>query len=726
MRFRPAPVLALAAAACLGVAGCGEVWNNPHPSAESRKNILYSVFVDRPKHLDPVQSYASDEATFTRQIYEPPLQYHYLKRPYELVPLTAVEVPKPTDIEGGKYTVYEIRIKPGIRYQPHPAFNPRHLALDRAAIAQHEDALRPARARDARTAGRRLHLPDQAARTSAPAFADLRPDERVHRRAWTTSPNASRPRAPDSPKDGWLDLRDYPLEGVERVDAHTYRIRIKGRYPQFAYWLAMPFFAPMPWEAEKFFRQAGMAEKNFDLDWWPVGTGAYMLSENNPNARMVLEKNPNFRGEPYPGEGEAGDAKAGLLKDAGKTMPFIDRAVYTREKEGIPLWNKFLQGYYDSSGIGSDNFDQAVRVSVEGDAALTPAMEARGIALQTSVSATVYYLGANWLDPVVGGQAGGEAAERASKLRQALAIAIDWEEYLSIFANGRGIVASGPIPPGIFGFREGERGINPYTHVWRDGMARRRGIDEARKLLAEAGYPDGRDAKTGQPLVLNFDTTSRGPSDKAQLDWWRKQYAKLSIQLEPRQTDWNRFQEKIRKGSQQLFMMGWNADYPDPENFMFLLNGAQSRARTQGENAANYVNPQFDILFAQMRNMPNSPQRQEAIDRMEEIVRRDAPWIGGFHPKTFALYHGWLHNVKSNEMAGNTLKYLRVDAARRAALRKTWNQPVVWPILVVVLLFGLALVPAIRGYRRRERMAGREGGAPPAQKHAASDPSRKA
>lgn len=136
MRFRPAPVLALAAAACIGAAGCGEVWNNPHPSAESRKNILYSVFVDRPKHLDPVQSYASDEATFTRQIYEPPLQYHYLKRPYELVPLTAVEVPRPSDIEGGKYTVYEIRIKPGIRYQPHSAFNPRHLALGRAAIEQ--------------------------------------------------------------------------------------------------------------------------------------------------------------------------------------------------------------------------------------------------------------------------------------------------------------------------------------------------------------------------------------------------------------------------------------------------------------------------------------------------------------------------------------------------------------------------------------------------------------
>jgi len=104
--------------------------------------------------------------------------------------------------------------------------------------------------------------------------------------------------------------------------------------------------------------------RNLTLDWYPVGTGAYMLSENNPSSRMVLDANPNFRGEPYPSEGEPGDAKAGLLADAGKRAPFVERIVLTREKESIPYWNKFLQGYYDSAGIGSDNFDQAVRISV--------------------------------------------------------------------------------------------------------------------------------------------------------------------------------------------------------------------------------------------------------------------------------------------------------------------------------------------------------------------------
>ena len=109
--------------------GCGEVWNDPYPASERGDNIFYTSFINRPKHLDPVQSYAADEADFTMQVYEPPLQYHYLKRPYQLVPLTALEVPEAREVEGGRFTEYEIRIRPGIRYQPHPGFVEENHAL---------------------------------------------------------------------------------------------------------------------------------------------------------------------------------------------------------------------------------------------------------------------------------------------------------------------------------------------------------------------------------------------------------------------------------------------------------------------------------------------------------------------------------------------------------------------------------------------------------------------
>ena len=81
----------------------------------------------------------------------------------------------------------------------------------------------------------------------------------------------------------------------------------------------------------------------------------------------------------------------------------VDRAVYSLEKESIPYWNKFLQGYYDSSGVSSDAFDQAVQLDPQGEARLTAAMEAKGIRLLTSVRASITYMGFNMQDPVVGG-----------------------------------------------------------------------------------------------------------------------------------------------------------------------------------------------------------------------------------------------------------------------------------------------------------------------------------
>jgi len=699
------------------LAGCGEVWNDPYPASERGQNILYTAFTDRPKHLDPVQSYTEDEATIIGQIYEPPLQYHYLKRPYELVPLTATDVPKasyldaagrPVDAESPEvaFSVYELRIRSGILFQPHPAFAQdeagryRYHELSREAIARKwtlddfpETGTRELTAADyvyqiKRLAHPHVHSPIYGLMSQyiagltdfAVTLREAQPDER-----------------------GWLDLRKYALEGAEVVDRYTYRIKLKGRYPQFVYWLAMNFFAPIPWEADRFYSQPGMTEgRNLSLDWYPVGTGPYMLVQNNPNARMELRRNPHFRGEAYPADGEPGDEAAGLLRDAGKRMPFIDRIVFTREKESIPYWNKFLQGYYDASGISSDSFDQAVQIGAEGQADLTPEMRERGIQLSTSVATSTFYLAFNWLDPVVGGD-----SEHARKLRQAISIAVDWEEFISIFMNDRGIAGQGPVPPGIFGFREGAEGVNPVVYDWRDGAPVRKPIEAARQLLAEAGYPGGRDARTGQPLVLYLDTTDRGPGDKSRLDWYRKQFAKLNIQLEIRTTDWNRFQEKIRSGNTQLFFLGWNADYPDPENFLFLFYGPQSRAKTQGENAANYSNPEYDALFVKVKSMENSPERQALIDRMVEILRHDAPWSFGFHPKSYSLYHAWLGNVKPNQMARNGMKYRRVDPELRQARREEWNRPHVWPLVAIAVLLTVLTLPAVIGYRRRERAVAR-------------------
>ena len=702
---------------CLALlAGCdGQSWNNPYPASQAGANMLYSAFTERPKHLDPVQSYSANEYTFIAQIYQPPLQYHYLKRPYELVPFGAVEVPRPKlfDAQGHglpedaeakdvAMSEYLVRIRPGILYPPHPA-----LAVDEKGAYLYHDLeradLEEIHALDdfERRGTRELIAADYVHQIKRLAHPGLHSpifglmSEYIVGLKELAAELAKANRA--LPPNGFLDLTRFTLEGAHAIDRYTFVIRVRGKYPQFVYWLAMPFFSPVPPEADRFYAQPGMAEKNITLDWYPIGTGPYMLTVNNPNRQMVLERNPNYRSEVYPSEGEPGDAEAGLLRDAGKPLPFIDKVVFSLEKEPIPYWNKFLQGYYDASGISSDTFDQAVQFTGQGDVTLSEEMRSRGIALQTSVATSVFYLGFNMLDAVVGGY-----TERARKLRQAISIAIDQEEYISIFQNGRGVPAHGPLPPGIFGYREGEKGINRHAYDWVDGAPRRKPIEYARKLLAEAGYPNGRDAKTGEPLLVNLDTTATGIGSKSRLDWYTRQFENLGVQLVVRSTDYNRFQDKVRKGNVQLYFLGWNADYPDPENFLFLLHGAQSKVKTSGENASNYENAEFDRLFERMKNMDNGPERQQLIDRMVEILRYDAPWVWSFFPKDYSLHHAWIHNRKPNQMANNSLKYQRLDPPLRERMRRVWNEPVVWPVGLILLLVALSIVPAILTFRRRE------------------------
>ncbi|MDR3393165.1 MAG: ABC transporter substrate-binding protein [Sulfuriferula sp.] len=699
------------------LAGCDQhVWNDPYPAHDSGANILYSSFEERPKHLDPAQSYSSNETEIISQIYEPPLQYHYLKRPYTLIPQTLSAMPSVTYLNAAgrilphdaapdsiAQSVYELHIRPGIHYQPHPAFalddhgqlRYAHLSANDWRHIHHWQDFRQLGTRELVAADYVYEIKRLASPQVNSPILGLMSEHIAGLQEYADRLSVL---AQGLPENAYLDLNRYPLAGAEVVDRYTYRIRLKGKYPQFLYWLAMPFFSPVPSEVDRFYHQPGMTERNFTLDWHPVGTGPYLLSENDPNRQMILTRNPNYHGDNYPVSGEPGDAAAGLLRDAGKPLPFIDQEVFSLEKETIPYWNKFLQGYYDLSGIGSNSFDQAIRVDAQGQPQLTDEMRRKGMGLATAVTASNSYVGFNMLDSVVGG-----VSERARKLRQAIAIAVDYEEFISIFANGRGIPAQGPIPPGIYGYDDSGADFNPVVYHLVNGKVERRPIGDAKRLLAEAGYPDGRDAKTGAPLVMYLDTPAAGPDAKAGFDWMIKQFAKLNIQLVVRSTDYNRFQDKIRHGSAQMFVWGWNADYPDPENFLFLLYGPNMKVGKNGENVANYQNPQFDALFDKMKYLDNGPERLAIIRQMVDIVRTDSPWLFGYFPKAFGLRQAWMSPTKPNVIANNTLKYRKIDPLLRQQLRKKWNRPVLWPLLALGGLIFALLLPAIWAWRQRER-----------------------
>lgn len=696
--------------------GCVYAWpwilNNPYPESESTENIYYSSFSEQPKSLDPALAYSINEYFFLSQTYEPLLEYDYLLRPYQLVPSTATQMPqlRYLDVQGNPlpenssvtpaYSVYTINIKKGIFYQPHPAlaknekgqYRYHHFSEDYLDDEEIEELS------DFKYTGTRELLVDDYIyqikrlanpRVSSPIYG-LMSDYIVGFAEYgQTLPKVNQ----------YIDLRRYPLKGIQKLDDYTFEITLKGMYTQFSFWFAMYFFVPLPWEADLFYAQPGMMDKNITLSWYPIGTGPFMLVKNNPNRSMVLQKNPNYREVYYPSNGSAQDRKLGYLDNAGKRLPLVEQAVFTLEKESIPRWNKFLQGYYDNSTIGSDSFDQVVHINQHGDAILSREMRKKRMYLTQTLQPTIYYMGFNMLDNVVGG-----TSERARKLRHAISIAVNYDEDIAIFYNGRGVVAQGPIPPGIFGYKNGKEGINPYVYQWVNGEAMRRPINDAKKLMIEAGYPGGIDPKTGHPLILNYDAyVSGGPGDKALFDWIRKQYAKIGIDLNVRATLYNRFQEKMRIGDTQIFSWGWGADYPDPENFLFQLYGGNSKVKFGGENAANYQNPEFDRLFNLMKNRKNDAQRQQLIDTMVDIVRRDAPWIWGINPEEFLLAQSWVSAVKPNTMTYGTLKYTAINVTERNKLRHSWNQPVFWPLGLLFLFLLILILPLIIAYHMKEK-----------------------
>ncbi|HYE69931.1 MAG TPA: ABC transporter substrate-binding protein [Aquabacterium sp.] len=726
--------LAVSAVLAVVAAGCN---NSPYWSGAERENTLFYAFTERsPRSLDPTQSYSNPESAYTFQVYEPPYGYHYLKRPYQLVPKAAAEVAHPHYVDkDGKplpddapadaiaESIYDVRIRPGILYAPHPAFAKdgqgryRYLNLTREQLGSkrspwdfEHQGTRELVAEDyvyalKRHASPRIETPVQA------IFADYVIGLKDYVKLIRAENDKQLKGLPEDIRDKpFLDFRKYPLAGSTAVDKYTWRIRLKGKYPQWSYWMAMPFLAPMPWEADAFYAQQGMNENGLSLHQWPVGTGPYMMQEFVRDRRHVLARNPNYRGMPYPCEGQPEDKAAGLLDDCGKTMPFIDKLYVTIEKEKVPMKEKFKQGFLDVPEIERPEWGVDFRNDADDSDEVKRQFEERGYKFPLMTDISNWYLGFNMLDPVIGRGDTPEQQLKNRKLRQAIAIAIDWEEgYSRIFKHKGGVAAHGPVPPGLFGSREGQGGFhNPVTHVWKDGRAVRRPIEDAQKLLAEAGYPGGRDATTGKPLVLNYDfQRAITPEFKSENDWMAKQFAKLGIQLEIRATDFNQYQDKTLKGKHQIFWGGWLADYPDAENFLFLLYGPLARSKSEGDNYANYENPEYDKLYRQLQSLDDGPKKQAVIDKMVSMLQEDSPWCFGYFPWGGMAFQQWVHNGKPSIMIRDMAQYYRLEPELRARKQAEWNRPVRWPLVLLAIAAIAAIWAARRSYKLRETATAR-------------------
>lgn len=671
---------------CIFITACDDKsWNDPYPDQSATADTIYTAFDEQPKHLDPAKSYTAEEWQFIGQIYEPILEYNYLKRPYQLQPLIAKHMPEETYDKALDITTYNIKIRENIYYQPHPAFakdkqeNYIYHNLTRAQALSYKSIVdfkelgtRELKAADYAYQIKRLADP----KINSPIFGflasyivglqDLR-DKLVIDYAKNRDLMC-------------LDLRNYQLSGVDVIDDYNYTIKIHGEYEQFIYWLEMLFFAPVPFEAMQFYCQSGLESNNINLDTYPVGTGPFYLLENNPQRRIIMTRNPNFHPDFYPVDGNKEDIAQGLLQNAGKKLPLVNNVMFSLEKEGSPYWDKFLQGFYDRSRIGSTTFNSAM--SQTGNALqLNEFLVDKGVNLSISDTLSIGYWGFNMLDKVVGGY-----DEKSRNLRKAIALAFDMEEFIVIFLNGRAKIATQPIPPGILG-HQASRAVD-YKEQ----------LKLAQELLAKSGYPKGLDSQ-GKQLKIYYDViTSGDPNQRALYSWVIKQFDKLGIDLIIRSSDYNRFQDKLHNGQVQFYTLGWNADYPDPENFLFLFYGPNAQAKAGGQNYTNYINQDFDSLYSKFQNIKNENERLNLLNLMLEILKRDQPWIWGYFPQDYVLTNPWYYPTKASSVSVNTLKYAKIDPDMRAKLRVLWNKPIFWPAILVVLLLILIITPSIIGY----------------------------
>jgi len=183
--------------------------------------------------------------------------------------------------------------------------------------------------------------------------------------------------------------------------------------------------------------------------------------------------------------------------------------------------------------------------------------------------------------------------------------------------------------------------------------------------LAEAGYPEGIDSKTGRRLELSVELGSADTNTRQSMELMADMFQKIGIVLKTNYNTWPAFIEKMNRRQAQIFRLAWVADYPDAENFLALFS---SKNASPGPNHSNYRNAEIDRLYEHIRTMHDSPERTAIYEKMANIIVEDSPWIFMYQPMSFALQHSWVENFVPHDYPYGMAKYRRINPA----VRKKW------------------------------------------------------
>ena len=535
----------------------------PAPAAPDMNKVVREVFPVAETGFDPAAVHDLYSGTLIQGIFETLYTYDYLARPSKVVPLAADGMPQVTD-NGRTWTV---KLKKGIRFADDPVFGgkPRELTADDYVYSI-----------------KRLIDPRIRSPWAFLVEGKLLGLDEV---------------AEQAKKSGRFDY-DRKVPGIEAVDRHTIRFRLKETDYNLPYILAHePTSAVAREVIEKYGESDGRALAN------PVGTGPYRLAKWVRSSKILLEANPHYRGFTWNfASSDPGDA-AIVREMKGKKMPQVGRVEISIIEEDQARLLAF-QG----DEIDLMNMEGPLAPKVLDGGTLKPELQAKGIRLSRIVDPDLSYTYWNMTDPVVGGLAKEKVA-----LRRAMAMSYNVADEIRVIRNGQAIEARYPIPPGVVGHDPG----------WKGGIA----YDPAgaNALLDKFGYKRGADGwrtlPDGKPLVVRLssrpDTLGR-----QQDELWKKSLDAIGVRMDVHK---DKFPELLKAEKQcklQMRVASWIADYPDGDNFMQLLYGPNTN---QSNNACARI-PEFDRLYARTQKMPPGPERDKLYQEMTRVVEAYAPW----------------------------------------------------------------------------------------------------
>lgn len=419
-------------------------------------------------------------------------------------------------------------------------------------------------------------------------------------------------------KNSYKLFKELEIEGLQAIDDHTLIIKLITPYPQFIYLLSMTFTTPVPIEVADYYKN--------DLSKVVVGTGPFELKKYIPKEDIVLTRFANYHPEYYPGQGDRLANSWGLLKDSGSRLPFLNKIRFTYINQGEKKWNKFLNNEIAILPLPLKFYQTAMTPLGR----LKPKLKNDGIRVLISPTLTSWWLSFNMKDPIVG---------KNVKLRKAIAHAIDIDTYIQRFTHNLGLKANSIFAPGVPGYdptRELSYELN---------------LEKAKKLLAQAGYPNGKGLPT-----LTYSVRGTSKSIYAQALFIKEQLEQIGIKIKIDRNKFNEFLKKSNKGTLQFWYDGWVMDYPDAGNTLQLLS---KRSFPPGPNATFYSNPKAEKLFTEYKKLSNLEQKQKLMKKIENIIEDDQPWIMLFYARNYILYHAQLKNYRHSDVIFNYIKYLK-------------------------------------------------------------------